>query len=51
MEDVGIFYVYFVHITTICYILWPFCGYLVYFSVLVCCSKKNLAALKLSTTV
>jgi hypothetical protein len=35
--------------TAIWYILWPFAifvGHLVYFSVLVCCNKKNLATLE-----
>jgi hypothetical protein len=48
MEDIGIFYGYSVY-------LWPFGefhghlvyfkGYLVFFPVLVCCTKKNLATL------
>jgi hypothetical protein len=47
MEDVGIFYVHLVYFTFICHFLWifgMFPGYLVYFSGLVCYSKKNLAA-------
>jgi hypothetical protein len=42
MEDVGIFYVHFVYFTAIWYIFRLF-G--IYFPVLVCCSKKNLATL------
>jgi hypothetical protein len=48
MEDVGIFYVIFVYFTSVWYTLWPFgifYGYLVIFSVLVWCTKKNLAIL------
>jgi hypothetical protein len=43
MKDVGKFYGHSVYITAILYILWPFGIFmviLVYFSVLVCCSKK-----------
>jgi hypothetical protein len=48
MEDVGIFYGLLVHFTVFCYILWTFGivrGNLVYFSVLVFCTKKNLTTL------
>jgi hypothetical protein len=48
MEDVGIFYGNLVYFTAIWYILCPFgisYGYLVFFPVLVCCTKKNLATL------
>jgi hypothetical protein len=48
MEDVGTFYGHLVHFTAFCYILWTFgriCGNLVYFHVLVFCTKKNLATL------
>jgi cellobiose-specific phosphotransferase system component IIC len=48
MEDVGIFYGHLVHFTVFCYILWKFGvvhGILVYFPVLVFCTKKNLATL------
>jgi hypothetical protein len=41
MEDVGMVYVSLVYFTATWYILWPF-GI---FSVLVCCSQKNLATL------
>jgi hypothetical protein len=44
MEDVGIFYGHLVHFTVFCYILWKFGvvhGILVYFPVLVFCTKKN----------
>jgi hypothetical protein len=44
MKDVGKFYGHSVYITAILYILWPFGIFmviLVYFSVLVCCSKKS----------
>jgi hypothetical protein len=48
MEDFGIFYGHLVHVTVFCYILWTF-GMLVVswyiFSVLVFCTKKNLATL------
>jgi hypothetical protein len=48
MEDFGIFYGHLVYFVAIWYILWPFgifYGYLVgiCFSVLVCCTKENLA--------
>jgi hypothetical protein len=46
MEDVVIFFGHLVHFTVFCGILWTFCvvrGILVFFHVLVCCSKKNLA--------
>jgi hypothetical protein len=49
MEDVGIFYVHLVNFPVIWHILWPFgkisprFGTLL--SVLVCCTKKNLAIL------
>jgi hypothetical protein len=49
MENDGIFYVHLVNFTAIGNILWPFgvfCGHLVlFFPVLVCCTKKNLATL------
>jgi hypothetical protein len=48
MEDDGIFYGHFVHFTVFCYTLWTFgivCGNLAIFSVLVFCTKKNLAIL------
>jgi hypothetical protein len=51
MEDVGIFYGHLVHFTAFCYILWSFGnvrGNLVYFPVLVFCTKKNLAILKVT---
>jgi hypothetical protein len=47
MENVSIFYDYLEHFTAI----WPFgivCGHLVYFSILVCLPKKNLATLVFS---
>jgi hypothetical protein len=46
MEDVGLFYGYSAYFTSIWYILRRFCivnGHLVYLSVLVCYTKKNLA--------
>jgi hypothetical protein len=55
MEDVGILYGHLVYFVTIWYILWPFgifCGQFEYFmairiifSVLVYCTKKNLATM------
>jgi hypothetical protein len=48
MEDAGIFYGHLVHFMVFCYLLWTFgivCGNLVYFPVLVFCTKKNLATL------
>jgi hypothetical protein len=46
-KDVGKFYGYFVYFTAIWYILWPFgifSGHFgIFFPVLVCCTKKNLA--------
>jgi hypothetical protein len=42
MEDVGIFYGHFVNFPAIWYIIWP-SG--IIFTVLVCCTKKNLATL------
>jgi hypothetical protein len=42
MEDVGIYYGQLVYFTAIWYILWPF-G--IFFPVLVCCPKKNMASL------
>jgi hypothetical protein len=50
MEDVGIFYGHLVHFTVFCYILLTFGivrSNLVYFHVLVFCTKKNLATLTL----
>jgi hypothetical protein len=47
-NDVGTLDVHLVYFTAIWYILWPvgiFCGYLVYFSVLVYFTKENLATL------
>jgi hypothetical protein len=38
--------VYFVDIWDVLWPLWLLCGHLEYFFVLVCCAKKNLAALK-----
>jgi hypothetical protein len=50
IEVVGIFYVYLVYFTAIWYILWPFgilsCYLVIFFPVLVCCSKNDLAALQ-----
>jgi hypothetical protein len=46
MEDVGIYYGHLVHFTIFCYIVWVVGiggGNFVYFSVLVFCTKKNLA--------
>jgi hypothetical protein len=51
-EEFGVFCVHLVYFTAICYILCPsgmFDGYLVFFPVLVCCTKKNLATLLHST--
>jgi hypothetical protein len=48
MKDVGKIYIHSVYFTAISYILWPYVVILVYFSVLVCCTKKNLATLKKS---
>jgi hypothetical protein len=48
IEDVGIFYGHLVRFTVFCYILWTFgivCGNFLYFSILVFCTKKNLATL------
>jgi hypothetical protein len=48
MEDDGIFYGHLVHFTVFCYILWTFgivCGNLVYYPLLVICTKKKLATL------
>jgi uncharacterized membrane protein YciS (DUF1049 family) len=48
MEDIGIFYRHLVPFMVFCYILWTFGivrGNLVYFSVLVFCTEKNLATL------
>jgi hypothetical protein len=42
MKDIGKFYGHSIDFTAISYILWPF-WYI--FSVLVCCTKKNLANL------
>jgi hypothetical protein len=50
LDDVGIFYRHSVYFTGNWYSLCPFgifCGHLVFFPVLVCCTKKNLAALAL----
>jgi hypothetical protein len=47
-KDVGKFYGHFDYFTANWYILWSFgifCGLLVYFHLLVCCTKKNLATL------
>jgi hypothetical protein len=43
VEDVGIFYRHLVYFTAIWYTLWTF-G--MFFPVLVCCTKKNLASLQ-----
>jgi hypothetical protein len=51
MEDDGIFYGHLIHFTAFCYILWTFGvihGNLVYFPVLVFCTKKNFATLDFS---
>jgi hypothetical protein len=47
VEDVGTFYGHLVHFTFIRYSLWPFGVYIlcIFFPVLVCCTKKNLATL------
>jgi hypothetical protein len=53
MEDVGTFFCPLVYFTAIWYTLWPFdIFYLwlfgIFFPVLVCCTKKNLATVKSS---
>jgi hypothetical protein len=48
MEDDGIFYGHLGHFMVFCYILRTFCialGNLVFFPVLIFCTKKNLATL------
>jgi hypothetical protein len=49
MEDGGIFYGHLLYLETIRFILWPFGIFYanlgMYFPVLVCCTKKNLATL------
>jgi hypothetical protein len=44
MENAGIFYAYLVYFIAIGNILWPFgifCGHLVFFPILVSCTKKS----------
>jgi hypothetical protein len=50
MENVCLFNAHLEHFTTIWHFLWPFgtfCGNLVLFPVLVCCTKNNMATLRL----
>jgi hypothetical protein len=49
MEDVGIFYGHLVHFMVFCYILWTLVivrgNLVIFFPVVVFCTKKNLATL------